>query len=78
MNVDIKDDVYYYSRYSNIPKIPINKKELFEYLGKMKKRLILLFDVNYAVKEETIGCGINIIFDKEYKTEAIELEIDTK
>ena len=63
LNIETKDGQYYYSRYSNIMKVPFEKDELFNYLQKTRKVLKLSFDIEYSVKRKNVGCGIKIQYD---------------
>ena len=62
-NIDVKDGEYYYSRYSSSDvKAKFTKNELFELLNKTYKHLVITADVNYAVKQDLVGCGIEITY----------------
>ena len=65
LHIDFKDGKYYYSRYSNVMKVPFEKDELLEYLNKTKKVLKLSFDIDYAVKNDIVGCGIIIEYNDQ-------------
>lgn len=60
LHIDVEDSVFYYSCFSNIPKAPFSKTELFDYLSKTRKKIIMSFTINYSVKTKIIGCGIII------------------
>ena len=65
LRIDFKDGKYYYSRYSNVMKVPFEKDELLEYLNKSRKVLKLSFDIDYAVKNDIVGCGIMIEYNEQ-------------
>lgn len=65
LNIEFRDGKYYYSRYSNVMKAPFEKDELLEYLNKSRKVLKLSFDIDYAVKNDIVGCGIMIEYNEQ-------------
>ena len=63
LDVDHIDDKYYYGRVSNLLKSPFKKEELLDYLHMTHKQLIITAEIEYAAKNEVIGCGIEITYD---------------
>ena len=78
LDIKVKDNQYYYSRYSSNLKAPFTKDELFEHLRKTWKHLVITADVNYATKQDTVGCGIEISYLDEDETIREENATDTE
>ncbi len=64
LGINVQNETYYYSKYSTELKAPFTKEELFDYLHKTLKRLIITADVNYATKCDVIGSGIEVSYEE--------------
>ena len=64
LDIEIKDGKYYYSRIGTELKASFTKEEMFEYLKKTLKHLVITFDVNCAVKSDIVGCGIIVYYSE--------------